>query len=109
VIEEDRSVATLAALFAPDRAPSLLARLAPPADIDAASYAVRLAGVSRKDRLEALAVVLSVDAAALRARAETAASTEKARLATILRALGVGGTAPAAAALVLRLCRERIG
>jgi hypothetical protein len=109
MIEEDRRVATLAALFAPDRAASLLARLAPPADVDAVSYAVRLAGVSRRDRIEALTVVLSVDATALRARADAAASTERARLATILKALGMGGAAPRAAALVLRLCRERIG
>jgi hypothetical protein len=109
VNEHDRRVATLAALFAPERAPSLLARLAPPADVEAPAHAARLAGGSRRDRLEALAATLAVDAAAVRIRAEGAASTERARVATILRALGTGGAAPAAAPLVLRLCRERIG
>jgi hypothetical protein len=109
VNDEDRRVATLAALFAPERAQSLLGRLGGPCIGGASKYVARLTSAARRDRLDALTMTLSIDPAAVRARAEAAASTERRRLASILRALGMGGAPPAAAALVLRLCRERLG
>jgi hypothetical protein len=107
--ERDRRVATLAVLFAPDRAPSLLARLTAPGDRDAVAHAAELASLSRRDRLGALATALAVDAARIHACAEAAASSEGTRLATLLRTLAAGRPEPRAAPILVRLCRERVG
>jgi hypothetical protein len=109
VNERDRRVATLAALFAPDRARSLLARLPSPSNDAAQAHAAELATLSRHRRLNALAMALAVDAAGIHAGAAAAASRERARLAALLTTLAAGGPQPVADAVIVRLCRERIG
>lgn len=108
--EADRTVATLAAVFASDRAAAMLARLAIPVAAEASTHAARLAASSRRERLEALSAVLAPDPAAVRARVDAVAPLERSRVASLMRALAVGPWATGAASpLVLRLCRERMG
>lgn len=104
----ERRLATLAALFAPASATSLLARCAGDAAADAVAHATRLAAAPRAERLGALAAALSTDAAAVRGAAELAARAERPRVAAVLR--GIAGGAPAEAGVspvLLRLCFER--
>lgn len=107
--DPDRRVATLAVLLAPDRAEALLSRLGTAGAADAAAHARQLAARPRRERLQALAASLAIDGPELRASAAAAASSERPRVATVLRALGADGGFGGAAPVVLRLCRERIG
>jgi hypothetical protein len=105
-----RRIAVLAALFAPERAGALLARLGAAEAPDAAAHAARLASAPRRDRLRALALALAVEPESASARAEAAASAERPRLAALLRCLAAGfPPAPAVSAAIVRVCRERIG
>jgi hypothetical protein len=54
-------------------------------------------------------MALAVDAAGIHAGAAAAASRERARLAALLTTLAAGGPQPVADAVIVRLCRERIG
>jgi hypothetical protein len=103
-IGADARLAALAALFAPHHAAALLARAAGAPGGEAA----RLAAAPRRDRLAALASSTATDPATARARAEAAAAVERPRIAGLLRVVAAGGNAPAVAAALLRLCRERI-
>jgi hypothetical protein len=102
-------LATLAALFAPGSASSLLARLDRASASAALAHAVRLAAAPRAERLAALAAALANDGD-FRARAAAAASRERPALAARLRRLGEGLPPEEIASPALRrLCRERLG
>ncbi|WP_242346461.1 hypothetical protein [Anaeromyxobacter terrae] len=102
----DRLLASLAAAFAPERAPALLARLGS-ADIrEVRAHAERLAPGSRAERLAALAAAL---AAAYRGAPVPPNPSERPRIAEILRAVRRGLPAPAVAPALSRICRERLG
>lgn len=102
----DRLVA-LAALFAPDRAAAILARLAGPDAADAAGRAARLAAAPRRERLHALAAAIGDRRDALRAQALAAAGLERPRVAAALRRIA-GGASDVPSPVLRRLCRERI-
>lgn len=105
----DRRVATLAAVFAPAAASSLLARYAGEGGAELVAHAARLVSAPRAERLRALAAALTPDAGLALAAAEEAAPGERPRVAAVLRSVA-SGAAPAANAspVLLRLCRERI-
>lgn len=107
--DADLRVATLAALFAPAAAPRLLGRVAGAEHAAAIRQASQLAGAPRRERLDALAAVLSPDPVATRDAAEAAARRERPRVAALLRALAEGVPTPELPPALLRLCRERIG
>jgi hypothetical protein len=109
VTELDLRVSTLAAVFAPERAPALLSRLSSPGAPGAALHAERLTGLPRRERLRALAAALAPDAAAVRAAAEDAACRERPRVAMLLTALGGDVAVTGVPGFMLRICRERIG
>jgi hypothetical protein len=106
--EQGRRLAALVAVLAPKRAGALLSRLGGPAEPDVMQRALRLATLSRRERLQALAECVAPDAAAVRSATAAAASRERARVSAFMRALAAGGTAPSAGQLLTRLCRERI-
>ncbi|HEY7726513.1 MAG TPA: hypothetical protein VH880_14345 [Anaeromyxobacteraceae bacterium] len=101
-------LAALAALFAPDRAAELAARLEPPEGGPARTRVLELLAATRAARLEALASALAgPSAAARRALAASLAAFERPRVARGLRAVaagGGGGLVPAFA----RLIEERL-
>lgn len=103
----DRHLAALAALFAPDRAGALLARLATADGAGACAAAEALARAPRRDRLAALEGL--VDRAVVEGRG---AAAERPRVAEVIRAVARGAADEArdggAAPLVLRLCLERV-
>lgn len=105
----DRRLASLAAAFAPQRAPALVARLSGACAPDAARHVAHLAAAPREERLrslsEALAFVLDP------ALVETAAALERPAVAAVLRALSADGctSATGASGVLVRLCRERLG
>ncbi len=107
--EDDRRVASLAAAFAPDRAPALVARLSGAVSRDVVSHAARLAAARREERLRSLSEALAL--APDPARVESAAALERPAVAAVLRALSAdgwtGGTG--ASPVLVRLCRERLG
>jgi hypothetical protein len=105
----DRRLSALAALFAPARAPALLARAGGPGAARGVEHAARLASASRRERLAALATAIAVDAGAVRTRAEAAAGLERPRVGALLRALASGAPGTGASAPLVRLCRERMG
>jgi len=108
-MDPDRRLATLAAVFAPERAAALLERLGTPGAGEASAHAARLAAAPRPERLQALSRALAADSA-VRARAEAAARLERTRVASLIRALASGTAAlDAPSPFVLRLCRERLG
>jgi hypothetical protein len=101
-----RRLCALAALFAPERAPALVARVAgaPPG---AGAEAARLVAAARRERLHALAEVLELArGAAPDPRALAAA--ERPRVAEVLLAVGAGTPAGVAAPALVRLCLERL-
>jgi hypothetical protein len=102
-------LAALTALFCPDRTPALLGRLAWPEAPEVAACAARLAAAPRRERLHALAAALGDAAEGVRARALSAATLERPRLAEALRRLAHGGCdAAVPPPLLLRALRERI-
>jgi hypothetical protein len=105
----ERRLAALAAAFAAERAPALLARASGAGALAVAEEAARLASGPREGRLAALAASVPLDEGAARAAAEAAAALERPRVAAVLRALGSPSRAPRASAPLLRLCRERLG
>jgi len=112
VSERDRLLASMAALFAPERASAMLARLAAPGARAASAHAASLATLPRRERLQglsaALAAVLAPDATAV--RSEAVASLERSRISGIVRAVAGASVAPGAVSpIVLRLVRERLG
>lgn len=98
----------LAALFAPDRAASMLARLPATEGIDAAADAARLAAAPRRERLHALATALEQGRDDRRTRAASAARLERPRVAAVLRRAGEGAGGEEPSPALARLCRERI-
>lgn len=107
--EADLRVATLAALFAPASAASLLGRIGGAGATSAVAHASQLAGAPRRVRLDALAAALLADRPACHAAAEAAARLERPRVAALLLALAAGTPTPEVAPALLRLCRERLG
>ncbi len=107
--DDDRRLASLAAAFAPERAPALVARLSGAVSRDVVSHAARLAAARREERLRSLSEALAF--AYDPAHVEAAAAQERPLVAAILRALSAGDcTAGTGASPVLvRLCRERLG
>jgi predicted protein tyrosine phosphatase len=104
----DRRLAIVAAAVAGPRAATLLARLQGPGAAAAAALAGRLGAAPRAERLRALAEELAPDPREVRARADAAASLERAAVARLLAALPAGAEAGRAPALLVRLCRERV-
>jgi hypothetical protein len=104
-----RPVAALAAVFAPERAGALLARMSEPDAADSLLGAAALSAAPRRDRLRALAGALASDPAECRARAEAAARAERPRVAALLRSVAAGGAGDGASPALVRLCREAIG
>lgn len=104
-----RRIAALAAVFVPARAGALLARMSEPDAADAAEGAVALSSAPRRDRLRALAAALGTDPRERLARAEAAAGRERARVATLLRAVAGGAPVGGVSPVLVRLCREAIG
>jgi hypothetical protein len=102
-----RPVAALAAVFAPERAGALLARMAEPDAADSLRGAA--ADAPRRDRLRTLAGALASDPAECRARAEAAARTERPRVAALIRSFAAAGAGDGASPALVRLCREAIG
>jgi len=99
-----RRLCALAALFAPERAPSLVSRLAG-ATPEAAREAERLVASARRERLRALGEALALagpDAGMFAAR-------ESAPVAMVMRAVASGLPAGDASPVLVRLCRERLG
>jgi hypothetical protein len=114
VTERDRLLATLTALFVPERAAAMLAHLAAPGALEASAHAASVATLPRRERLQALSAALSAalspDVAAATARADAVASSERSRIGAIVRAVAAGSFAPGAVSpIVLRLVRERLG
>lgn len=107
--DTDVTVATLAALFVPGTAGTLLARRAGGEAAAAVRHASQLAGAPRRVRLDALTAALSSSPSAPRAAAEAAARAERPRVAALLRALAEGVPSPELHPALLRLCRERLG
>lgn len=107
--EADRRVASLAAVFAPERAPGLVARLSGAAASEAVRHAERLSAAPREERLRSLSAALAFRADP--AHAEAAAALERPAVAAVLRALLADRSAadPGASPLLVRLCRERLG
>jgi hypothetical protein len=105
----ERRLAALAALFTPGRAAVLLGRVRAAGASGTVAHAERLAAATRRERLQALAAAMTVETESARARAEDAAELERPRIAALLRGLEAGATSPAASAVLLRICRERIG
>jgi hypothetical protein len=105
VTDADRSVATLAAVFAPARAPALLGRLGAPGAAGAIAHAVRLASAPRGERLRSLAAALVAGSAAA-GRARAVAALERERIAAVVRA-PPGAARDGVSPVLLRLCRER--
>ena len=110
--EADSRVVALAAALARERAGALLSRLGTPGAADARAEGARLAASPRAGRLRALSAALSPPAAppgAARARALAIASLERPRIARIVVAAADRSAEPGAAAVLVRLCRERTG
>jgi hypothetical protein len=106
--EADRRLAALAAAVARERAAGLLARHGAPGAADAAAHARTLADAPRADRLRALAAALAGGGAAPAHHRAEAADQERPRVAAILAAVATGVPGAGAAALLVRLCRERL-
>lgn len=105
----ERRLASLAGLFAPDRAGALLGRVRGAGAAETIEHAERLAAAPRRERLQALAAAMTSDVRSARARAEDAAMLERPRIAALLRALAAGESSRSAAPVLVRICRERIG
>jgi hypothetical protein len=101
---EDHRVAALAAVFAPDVAPDLLARLGEEGAGEAARAARSLAASARRDRLLALSAALARQRAP--ESVEALARAERPRVAAALRA-AASADRPAAPVL-RRLASERL-
>ena len=104
--DDDRMIAALAAIFAPDRASALAARLPAAVAADVSREAARLAAAARRERLDALAAAMAAPADP--GRVSTAVRLERPSVSRVLRAVA-DGAGDAAAPLLVRLCRERIG
>jgi hypothetical protein len=104
----ERTLAALAALFAPARAAALAARIGSPAARDVAAHAARLAAAPRRERLSSLAAALATDqVAGARSRIDPA-SLERPAVACTMADIRSGGDAPRASAALVRLCREQM-
>lgn len=103
-------LATLAALLAPERAVTLLARVSGADGPELVAFATALSARERGERLRALAGTLaSPPPAARRARALTLAAAERPRIAGRLLATGGAPAVPGPVAAALeRLLRERL-
>jgi hypothetical protein len=108
VTSDDRTVAALAAVFAPAAAGALLFRLATPGAPAAREHAVRLAASSRDDRLGALAAALGEARPGGPGQGERAAAAERPRVARALRAIAAGSAPADLAPALARLCRGRL-
>jgi hypothetical protein len=100
-------VATLAALFAPDRAAAILGRLSAADAPEAVARAAALATAPRRERLLALSAALAREGEDAPAHHTAAAALERPRVAAVLRRVAAGGDV--ASPLLRRLCRERLG
>jgi len=108
----DRRLAALAAIFAPERARTLLARLDVPSGPDLARAAEALARAPRRERLVALGAAIAAPARGDAFR--TLLRGERERLAAALVAAADptvvrdGAGPPARSPLLARLCVERL-
>jgi hypothetical protein len=102
----DRRLAALAALFAPDRARALLARLDDSGGSALLAAAEALAHAPRRDRLAALGA--AIPAPARDDAWRDLLSRERGRVAVVLAAVAEQAGATQAPTVLLRLCIERL-
>ncbi len=106
--DADRRIASVAAAFAPERAPGLVARMSGTGASGSVSHAARVAAAPRYERLLALSAALTF--AVDPAHVEAAARLERPAVAAVMRALAADErAAPSVSPVIVRLCRERIG
>ena len=103
----ERTLAALAAAFAPDRARALVSRVAEPHAAELSAHGARLAARDRRERVAELSAALA--ALELAGAARTPIARERGSVSGVLGAVHAGGALPPGVRpAMVRLCRERL-
>jgi hypothetical protein len=107
VTARERTLAALAAAFAPDRARALVSRVAEPHAAELSAHGARLAARDRRERVAELSAALA--ALELAGADPAPIARERGAVSGVLGAVHAGGALPPGVRpAMVRLCRERL-